>query len=341
MNTSPENPENQSEANAQPGSVRRSFIKRTTATLPFTVLALNQFRSEARAAKSSAAPSLHIYRDGVDVTDKTTEAFSGETVTLTAVVKPNEFRASNWAWAVPNRKVKDFKLTFVNGRAKTGERIDYKPADLQKQSVSIHWIDGGSKTVKVSARIRGRVYSVFTTVAITRPDSMITATRDPDFLRLPFNGGYFVQATIDFAQQPLLDPGTTHWVQTLNLDIIGIFHDGSQHPYSFVGKDGCGFPNSSNPTTADGPAPFFIDPPLAEKRFKMNFSMWLMYLPPKPGIYVPLRKMNWWYRGKLRSTGPTGLGNPPAWIDSPDFDNEPDQPTFEYPKWTDCKPQSH
>ena len=57
MKATPENSNNQRESNALPGIVRRSFIKRTTATAPFTVLALNQFRSEAKAGETGDSSS--------------------------------------------------------------------------------------------------------------------------------------------------------------------------------------------------------------------------------------------------------------------------------------------
>lgn len=49
MSTNPENPTDENQSNLQSGITRRSFIKRTSATVVVTTLALYSFRHEARA----------------------------------------------------------------------------------------------------------------------------------------------------------------------------------------------------------------------------------------------------------------------------------------------------
>ena len=60
MNTNPENPSNEIEANIQSGITRRTFIKRTTATVVVTALALHAFRNEVHAVESGSSSDVLI-----------------------------------------------------------------------------------------------------------------------------------------------------------------------------------------------------------------------------------------------------------------------------------------
>lgn len=80
MNTTPENPANETEANTQSGITRRTFIKRTTATAVVTALAIDAFRSEARA-DGSGSESIHVLA---------TETYKLDPAVATIVGKPGK-----------------------------------------------------------------------------------------------------------------------------------------------------------------------------------------------------------------------------------------------------------
>ena len=70
MNTNPENPSDEIEANIPSSITRRSFIKRTTATAIVTALALHAFQNEARAVEggSGSEPWTIEYQGGANRT---------------------------------------------------------------------------------------------------------------------------------------------------------------------------------------------------------------------------------------------------------------------------------
>ena len=58
MNTNPEKSSNEIEANIQSGITRRTFIKRTSATVVVSILALNAFRNEALALEVGSGSTI-------------------------------------------------------------------------------------------------------------------------------------------------------------------------------------------------------------------------------------------------------------------------------------------
>ncbi len=305
--------------------------------------AAKQSRSQS-ASQSQAPPpvdpSLHIYRDGVDVTGKTTKAFSGQTVTLTGVVKPKKYGATDWHWTAPSELVKNFKVKSVGGRDIEGKRIDYIEADFIRNSVSLHWVDGGGKNVTVKATVRGKEISASTTVDVTRPTVDILTNRQGPEISAPTNGFSVAFAQIDFVAAHLSHPGSLRWVQLgvaknrvtdLNGHII--------EDVTYNGLDGCHYPNKEGNSAQDAPQIAFLTTRDKTIERELEATMFLLWKSPKPGLFVPLKKVAWRFNGTLESTG---VNSAPIWktvappIINPNFFNEDPVDTSNYPEWINC-----
>ena len=283
-------------------------------TLTSNAAPANQSRSQSASqshAPPPVTPALRIYRDGVDVTGKTTKAFSGQTVTLTAVVKPKKFGGSNWEWTAPADLVKNFKVKTIARKDKEGTRENYVHSDFKKQAISLHWVDGGGKTVFATATIKGIEYSASTTIDVTRPTVDLVPTQQGPQIDPVVNGVYVAFAQMDFEAKNLSHPGSLYWVQVgvyLNevIDLQGHIIE----KRSLSGLDGCKYPNARISKTQDQPSFGFLTNKYQTFAQTFEATMYLLWKSPKPGLYVPLRSMAWRFNGILENAGAAA---PPVW----------------------------
>ena len=290
----------------------------------------------------NVAKSIGVSNDGKDVTGQTFEVLAGEEVVLKGVVTSGT--GSNWKWTAEGNTVKEFKVTRSNGKDIKGEKVNYKDIDLKKQMISLHWIAGGTDgkcNVTLKAKVGGKMLSATTTVKVKRPETGIKPTLQPVNIEPLGSGAFRAVAEIDFdLSKPLTEPGEVYWVQTAIVKRTTIPHnaDPEDEPTE-SGLDGCAYPNSKAQSTADAPQIVFSDPPDLQKYFELKAKMFLLWKPKKPGIFIPLRSVEWHYKGKLRSTG---VKKAPEWIPvdapdvNPDFKADPNKDENIYPTWTKC-----
>ena len=294
---------------------------------------------------------LAISRDGEDVTNKTTNAFVGETVSLGGVVTPKKFGGTDWDWSVPAITVKDFKVTDGNTK---GTREDYVPADWKKQVISVHWVDGKAdgenKIVTVSATVNGKRMTAKTTIKVKRPEANVIATNRN--ARIEWSGQFSqwgLTTDVDFTRDPITEGGSAHWIQlgTMIKGYETVTGTSVQIPLpppdgTSPGLDTCRYPTTADKDMDDRP---FSGLPAGIKWKSVNYTMktWLMWKPPKPGVWVPLRSSTWWFRGTILSTGqPNNQQQKPVWKDlgvgkkNPDFGITGSINELSYPEWTKC-----
>ncbi len=135
----------------------------------------------APAASASGAsppcpppPVLEIVdrKTGVVVSGTTVTKIVGQKIELLVRANPAT-PLSNIQWTVPTRNVKSYTQALANGAV-----TDLSAGDLQAATLDFYWIDGGNKTVQVSATAAGNPPPVSVTFNVLRPtvDHFTTST---------------------------------------------------------------------------------------------------------------------------------------------------------------------
>ena len=254
-----------------------------------------------------------------DITGQTQDTIVGRNIGLTGVVLPEGTSVTAHQWVIPEKRIENYTAD-VNSAAVNA----LEGAELQNQSVSYYWVDGGDgRQVTYTATVGGQQSSANTTFNVKRPTSTITCTTgsvaaDQDY---GFSAGWWLhfgkKTTVGIyfdtsvTEPPGFTGGDTCWFQTTSSYTRRYqLNNGDWYKKQNSGTiydDGPGgtFPvpkNFAPPDTEDSPGTSLAQQ-IKRKTASESYSMYFMYKPTGTAIWVPLRKVDWSWSGDATRNG--------------------------------------
>ena len=257
---------------------------------------------------------VDILMGGVSIKGKTQNTIVGRGIGLTGQVTGGT--PTTEEWTIPGNRVKSYTANSTSATV-----TNLSADDLQQSTVSFYWVDGGDgRTVTYTVTVNGQQYSASTTFNVKRPTSTLTATTNnsagaiavdnaPGFTAIHFgvpsaNGGTPGIAFSKTCSEPSgFTGGSCCWMQ-----VVGTTDRRKQKNdlscYQRSGSNVCdtNCPYSGSATTEDTPLSQ-VDDQLLAASVDETYSMYLMYRPVGGGIWVPLRKVSWYWNAHAERDG--------------------------------------
>lgn len=245
-----------------------------------------------------------IKMNGVNITNKTQSTIVGRQIPLTGEVIGGT--PTTKSWSVPGSPIKNYTASSVSAKV-----TNLSSADLQGSSVAFYWVNGGSgREVKYTVTVNGQIYSGKTTFNVVRPSCTLTTSTGEVHVSdnrgswwLSFGDPVPNTPGIIFTSEGSIPGGFTGYLayaQVLTSTLHRRQTEGGQW-YRKSGSQLCDgqFPYSSipPPVTDDSPGESLTSDCVVVSADDA-FSMYVIFKPSGTGsIWVPLRKVNWWWEG--------------------------------------------
>jgi hypothetical protein len=271
--------------------------------------------------------SVDIKMNGSTVTGQTVNVIVGQEINLTTSVQPANGTVTNSQWTVPggdSDRIANYVVTFTEAQT---SGVVTNLTTLNNSSVRFYWISGGNgRTVQYSAQVNGKAVHAQVTFNVQRPSAQVSTvtgrlfidrcTNPFGFLELHFGmppsfpqnyGGCLGNPGITFTRtEP--SGGDLQWVQLGTINDAITLNDGTRKVKQTTGLDTIyPYPPSSlGPNVADDEPGAGLSNNLAGLVIDENFTMFLMFKPSGVSgnsIWVPLRKVNWFWSATLHRTG--------------------------------------
>lgn len=266
------------------------------------------------------AVKVHVWLNGVDVTDTETDTIVGLHDQFTVSVVPADLSFSGPLWDIPGHRIKDWSHGYLAAHVDESNVMD-----LAQSEVGVYWVDGGDgRTVTCQITVNGVLMSGSAAINVKRPTASVSTTTQSVIVGLYANGnramGLFrglpnwapgIVFTRSLTEPQGFQPGATSWYQVVETYTME-FTDSFGVVWR---KSGANHLDTSDPydidaQVDDAPANEDIDSDTHEFA-NVSFSMYLMYTPAGNDVIpVPLSKVSWYYTGEATRVGQTwSLGN--------------------------------
>jgi hypothetical protein len=269
-----------------------------------------------------------MMRNGTEITHKpgksTIAVVIGDKIELAVNVISTDGAPAidSWQWTIPGIRVEGFTVDEKSGVGSTGTTDELSESECQADDVSFHWVDGGSNRVVSCSTI---VQSVTLTVDAKFDVEGITSTftcaigdvgvneilgRDDWRLHFGWNSSSpYANGRpegVEFAYSASSAPAGIFAMRQL---VTSVTHE-KQMTAGGTWKTASGSDyldtNLFMPDAVDSPYSELLTPAYLNYETSTTFSTWLMYKPNSPGaIFVPLRKIDWFWSGKATRSGTT------------------------------------
>jgi hypothetical protein len=255
-----------------------------------------------------AWPTVLIKMNGVNITNKTQSTIVGRRIPLTGEVIGGT--PTTKSWSIPGNPIKGYAASSVSAKV-----TNLSSSDLQQSSVAFYWVDGGSgREVTYTVTVNGQIYSGKTTFNVKRPTATLTTTTGS----VTISGAHGVLA-MSFGVPPPGNPGITFsasvtepsgfsggsgaWFQVVDSTYRRYQENGGDW-YMLSGSKVCDslFPYPGGYTTNDSPL-VGLSVDIQQRCVCDEYAMHLMYKPTGTAIWVPLRKVEWYWSGHAVRNG--------------------------------------
>ena len=285
---------------------------------------------------------VDILRNGVSIADQNPTVSVGEKISLTGKVEPAVITGTSPLWDIDNSPIKNYIANTSEGRV-----VYLTSLDRTSQLIDYYWYVGNEDVyVGYTVIINGHSWGTSTNFDVKRPSASISSeTIDVTVpaVNIPNIGMKFydyntttegiVFTRLNYSSNGA--SGNTAWIQKINSIIVDVKLAGSDwsNEISNSNKLDGYIPYSSDQySTYDSPDHIATHSNIAGLKVNDNFSMWLMFKANSANsIYIPLAKVNWYWRPKLE--------NEPPWTLTDDFSRNPsgsyisDICTSDFPTW--------
>ncbi|MFO7956919.1 MAG: hypothetical protein R6X33_07440, partial [Candidatus Brocadiia bacterium] len=291
---------------------------------------------------------VDIKQDGSVISGTTHSEIVGKRISLTGEVLPTGLSVSNEQWTIPGERIADF---YVGPHDANEPENSYVPGevveltDLSDSSTSFYWVDGADgREVTYDVTVEGRPFQAVAIFDVKRPTATMDCTtghvvvheeHGDWFAALRFGDPTIQEDGIRFectVNVPQGFTGSTCFVQLYSLH-HRLRDDSPLHLWQY--KQGSGldhtFPYAIGTITEDSPGLELYDgDDMAE--VDDSATMWFMFKPSVvegDAIWVPLRKVDWWWQALAVKDGD-------EWeLDSGANSVDPESTdTTEFPEWT-------
>lgn len=291
---------------------------------------------------SSDGPILDIYYKDEPVTGQTKDIWVGQFISLVAKGDSPGQIIEDPLWTVPGKIVAGYKVE----PATAGVLTPFDTESLKNTFVWFYWAASGSKKVTFRGTINGVRKEVSATFNVQRPTVSVLISKNTkpkiEYLDPPLQNKVVLSKTVEWDRHGQTQEGQICWVQlvegktTILFDNVN-YSQGLGLEFSGKGLDGA-FPY----TKPDDP--LLQDTPLVGADRHVAFALkdsgkfedWVLFKHKEPGsIWVPLKKMEWFWWANASRIGPSKKWT----IDAMDYEKNPQaRDSDEFPVWDSLVP---
>ena len=308
---------------------------------------------------------VDIKKDGVVITDTTTNVIVGEKMALQGVVQPLGLTITSNQWTIQNAN--DVIANWDPTAQPDGDLEAHAVplTHLNTDAVNFYWVNGSfggsERTVKYSVTVNGTVCEGQTTLRVFRPTAEVTTSHD----QVRINDSYYQSNTVPynwlhFGQPYVGEPGITvsrtvtipsgflpaddiwffnsqgtEWIQLASVSRYfrrsgDAWFMHACNDYLDYGPFDSGLHTETN--YYDSPAQGLLPDDKEVRVVNESFKLWLMFKPAgADSIFIPLKQVNWGW--SAATTRPQG-GWSTATLDSSAVAPISVNDTTTYPEWS-------